>query len=69
MNKQIEEKKKLFEDAWKIRSDFEKEDFNLEKRANNAKKEIEIISFRKDGAWYWRLPDILNPQNGRTNNG
>ena len=40
MNKQIEEKKKLFEDAWKIRSDFEEEDFNLKTRSDNARKQI-----------------------------
>ena len=40
MNKQIEEKKKLFEDAWKIRSDFEEEDFKLRQRAEQAKKDI-----------------------------
>ena len=40
MNKQIEEKKKLFEDAWKIRSDFEDEDFNLKTRSDNARKQI-----------------------------
>ena len=40
MNKQIEEKKKLFEDAWKVRTDFEKEDFKLRQRAEQAKKDI-----------------------------
>ena len=33
-------KKKLFEDAWKIRSDFEDEDFNLKTRSDNARKQI-----------------------------
>ena len=40
MNKQIEEKKKLFEDAWKVRTDFEEEDFKLRNRAEQAKKDI-----------------------------
>ena len=40
MNKQIEEKKKLFEDAWRVRTDFEKEDFKLRQRAEQAKKDI-----------------------------
>ena len=40
MNKQIEEKKKLFEDAWKVRTDFEEEDFKLRQRAEQAKKDI-----------------------------
>ena len=40
MNKQIEERKKLFEDAWKVRTDFEKEDFKLRQRAEQAKKDI-----------------------------
>lgn len=40
MNKQIEEKKKLFEDAWKVRTDFEEEDFNLKTRSDNARKQI-----------------------------
>ena len=37
MNKQIEKKKKLFEDAWKVRTDFEEEDFKLRQRAEQAK--------------------------------
>lgn len=40
MNKQIEKKKKLFEDAWKVRTDFEEEDFKLRQRAEQAKKDI-----------------------------
>lgn len=40
MNQKIEEKKKLFEDAWKIRTDFETENFNLSQRAEQAQKDI-----------------------------
>jgi len=40
-----------------------------ERTINNAKKELGIVSFRKDGAWYWRLPDSDRPKNGRIDNG
>ncbi len=40
-----------------------------ERTINTAKKELGIVSFRKDGAWYWRLPDNDMPENGRVNNG
>lgn len=40
-----------------------------ERTINLAKKELGIVSFRKNGAWYWSLPDSDNLHIGRLNNG
>ena len=31
-----------------------------ERTINTAKKSLGIVSYRKDGVWYWRLPDGNN---------
>lgn len=36
-----------------------------ERTINTAKKQLNITSYRKDGAWYWHLQDQYEPSPGR----
>lgn len=40
-----------------------------ERTINTAKKSLGIVSYRKDGVWYWRLPDGNNLTNWRETDG
>ena len=40
-----------------------------ERTINTAKKSLGIVSYRKDGVWYWRLPDGNNLPNWREPDG
>ena len=40
-----------------------------ERTINTAKKSLGIVSYRKDGVWYWRLPDGNNVSDWGVTNG
>ena len=40
-----------------------------ERTINTAKKSLGIVSYRKDGVWYWRLPDGNSMTDWRVTNG